>query len=229
MKKFIVTGCVRSGTNKFCDTLNQYADINMWEDRNDFEPITNTFDEIGWTKNFLDDNKSDWAGFKQFSGDTICVQRMAEKFDMSIIPVLRKDIISVYLSWAIYQTKVSLNNLHDHGSLGTTYDYETILKEVGGLKRLRKNAYFVLKQYYLWENNPSYQKVYFEDMIEGKEYPKLNEFFNRTIKFGLDGYTPMQYEHYTKDWEKLIEPLMMVLHDAKKSGLFPDYINKIDI
>lgn len=232
MKGFIVTGCVRSGTTHFCDILSKYDNINIWNDGYDFEPFSspsNRFDEAGWTKKFLADNKSECVGFKQFSGDNISVSQMADRFDMVPIPVLRKDIISVYLSFAIYQTKVSLNELKDHGSLNMDYSYELILKEVGGLRRLRKNAFFILKQYYLWENAPSYQKVYFEDMVEGREYPKLNEFFNRKIEFNLNGYTPMKYEHYTKDWEILIEPLLFGLNDAKKSGLFPDYINKIDI
>ena len=232
MKRFIVTGCVRSGTTQFCQTLANQDDINIWHDGGNFEPFStpsNIYDEIGWTRHFLGNNKSEFVGFKQFSGDNTSVLEMASRFNMKMIPVLRKDIISVYLSFAIYQTKVSLNELTDHGSLNMGYDYETILREVGGLRRLRRNAFFILKQYFLWENTESYQKVYFDDMIEGKEYPKLNEFFNRKIKFSLDGYKPMSYDNYSNDWEKLIEPLMLALYEAKKSGLFPDYINKIDI
>lgn len=232
MNRFIVTGCVRSGTTQFCRTLAEQRDINIWQDGDNFEPFSspsNIYNEIAWSKHFLGNNKSEFVGFKQFNGDNTSVLEMANRFDMNIIPVLRKDIISVYLSFAIYQTKVSRNELANHGSLNMGYDYESIIREIGGLRSLRKNAFFILKQYFLWENTESYQKVYFEDMISGREYPKLNELFNRNIKFSLNGYKPMPYEYYSKDWEMLLDPLKQMLYDAKRSGEFPEYINKCDI
>jgi hypothetical protein len=233
VNRILITGCPRSGTSQFCKILSKNNNINLWSDGHEYqyEPFSTRpsmrFDESDWIQNFLNRNESEFVGFKMFNGDTSSVTETAKRFDMKLIPVLRKDIISVYLSLALLPLQEK--NKNNHSSRNTNCGLEKILFEVGGFRRLRKNAFWLLKQYYLWERTPTFQKVYFEDMMNGVEYPKLNEYFNTKITFGLDGYKHMGYETYTKDWEKLLSPLADMLHLAKKSGNFPDYIHNVDI
>lgn len=238
MNRFLISGCPRSGTSQFCKVLSKQSDINLWNDGSEywFEPFSRPsaiFDEAAWASDFFRKNTSEFVGFKKFNNDALSASEMANLFDMKLIPILRKDIISVYLSLALIPLKVKAGNnsrgQNGHSLINMNFDLETILSEVGGFRRLRKNAFWLLKQYHLWENSKSFQKVYFEDMIDGVEYPKLNDFFGRKITFDLDGYEHKGYEAYTKDWEKLLVPLEEVLYHAKKSEIFPDYINKIDI
>ena len=167
MNRILITGCPRSGTSQFCKIISKNNNINLWSDGHEYqyEPFSTRpsmrFDESDWIQNFLNKNESEFVGFKMFNGDTLSVTETAKRFDMKIIPVLRKDIISVYLSLALLPLQEKNKNNH--------------------------------------------------------------------ITFGLDGYKHMGYESYTKDWEKLLSPLADMLHLAKKSGNFPDYIHNIDI
>jgi hypothetical protein len=238
MSRFLISGCPRSGTSQFCKTLSKHRDINLWSDGSEywFEPFSRPsmiFDEAAWASDFFRKNKSKFVGFKKFNNDALSASEMANLFGMKTIAVLRKDIVSVYLSLAIIPLKDKARNngkgIYGHSSFDMNLDLETILSEVGGFRRLKKNAFWLLKQYHLWENTPTLQKVYFEDMMNGVEYPKLNDFFGKRITFDLDGYRHKGYESYTKDWEKLLPPLAEQLYHAKKSDLFPDYINKIAI
>lgn len=217
MKKFVVTGTPRSGTTFLCDRIAKLDNVYMNESSN-YEPFiygSNILDEAKYLYDLEKNHPDKIVGFKAFLGDSFFLQDHMKSYDPIVI--IRRDVSKVFLSQLILGKKGADKNFSSKNRKG--------IESVEFNRRsLQFNAKTLLKWYYYGELIPAKVKLYFEDILEGKTYPELDEYFGNKIDLNTN-YQEADLSVYHSDYA----PLIKFLRDTAISlgpENFPDYVRE---
>ena len=196
-KNFVIVGTPRSGTTFLCDTLNDFDDIWIPKYPN-YEPFNpnvlkkvsvtsnhNAFDQDAIIKKFVSyksSKKVTYFGFKTFLSFHSNLKDLIKENDLDVIIILRKDI------WKVIGSMMIAVDNNDY--IGSSKKHQPFIFEKTSREIRRIQVFFnqICRVYWELENIFSkdlniIDKFYFEDLIENKERPLLNEYFQRTIYF----------------------------------------------
>ena len=217
MKKFVVTGTPRSGTTFLCDRIAKLDNVYM-NDYSHYEPFvwgSKILDEAKYLHNLEKNHPDKIVGFKAFFGDSFFLQDHMKSYDAIVI--IRRDVGKVFLSQLIKGKKGADKNFSSKNRKGI----ESVWFNP---RSLEFNAKTLLKWYYYGELIPAKVKLYFEDILDGKAYPELDEYFENKIDLNTN-YLEADLSVYHPNYA----PLIKFLRDTAISlgpENFPDYVRE---
>lgn len=237
-KNFIIVGTPRSGTTFLCDILSQLQGVWMPRYPN-YEPFNPTvlmkvsvdlnsdiFDHDAIVKKFIsmkNQKQCEYFGFKTFTGFHSDFKQLIRDNDLDVVIMLRKDF------WKVVGSKlVAIDN---GNYIGTSKRFKPFVfdKSIREKRRIKTFFNHLCRAYWLLENRMNdlkiIDKVYFEDLIIDPVRPKINEYFNRELKFDTGYNDNDSIYSYVSNFDELKSYL---LEDVKKFkihyGALPEYL-----